>query len=260
MRRTHRYVSFIAALAALASLPVVAGAETLQMSTVETRLYVMVQAPEAALLKRLPPRTELNAYVQGPYKGANLLLLFLERSYTADPAGKPLGSTMDRKLVLVVPIKNPSSPKQAFMVIGGWSADPAEVPGAYKNFAPASELRRERSDQGSGFGFGTVQDAWTVSGGAGARVELRVRYTRSMATRIAPVDQHIYSSVDPAFYRIYRLDFGVEMVRSVPTGVDRAQDFRLSVKGAALADLFDGTEKIIGIVNVPWCVRQILLP
>jgi hypothetical protein len=260
MRRTGPSTFLLVALMLALLPPTAAGAETLQSSTVETRVSVFVEAPEAAVKKRLPPGWELGTYAQGPYKGANLVAVFFEYLYAADPAGKPLPPVARRQLVLAVPVKNPNSTKPTVMVVGGWGSDPDSAPGPYKKNTLAVEFRRAQSAQGSGVAFGAAEDAWFVDGGAAGTVDLRLRFTRSMATRLAPFELHVYSAAEPSFYRIYRVDYGAEMVRSVPANVDRAQEARLTVKGPAFADLFDGSEKVIGIVNTPWYVRQVFLP
>jgi hypothetical protein len=249
----------LAVAAAVLVMPSDALGEHLSTSNVETRLIALVQAPEAAVLKRLPPGWELNTYAKGPFQGANLVVLMVERLYGADPAGKPLPARMERIAALVIPVKNRTNPKQqTLMVIGGLASSPDGVPGPYKNWGPAGEFKRELSARGGGTDFGNVEDEWYASGPEGS-VKFHVHFERTMATRAA-IDQHVYSSVDPAFYRIYRADVGTELVRSVPAGVDRAKDVRLVLKGKWAADLFDGSEKLVAVVNMPWYVRQVFLP
>lgn len=260
MRRT-RPSTFLPVVLMFALLPAgAAGAERLQKSTVETRVRVFIQAPEAAVKKRLPPGWELNTPAQGPYKGSNLGAVFIEYLHAADPAGKPLPSTARRFFVLTVPVKNTNSTKLTLMVVGGWASDPSEVPGSFKNFTLATEFRRAYSAQGSGVAFGSAEDAWVVDGGTAGSVDLRLRFTRSMFTRLPPAEMLLYSAADPTSYLIYRVEYGIEPIRSVPAKIDQAQEARLTVKGPAFADLFDGSEKVIGVDNVPWWVRQTFLP
>jgi hypothetical protein len=260
MRHTGPSTFLLLALVLALLPPATGGAEKMRGTTVETRVRVFVQAPEAAVKKRLPPGWELNTTAQGPYKGANLVAIFIEYLCAVDEAGKPLLPSAKRFLVLGVPVKNPNNPKATLMIVGGWASDPGEVPGEYRNFTLASEFRRAHSAQGSGGAFGSAEDAWFVDGGTAGSADLRLRFTRSMATRLAPVEMHIYSAAVPSSYLIYHVDYGMEMVRSVPANVDRAQEARLTVKGPAFADLFDGSEKVIGIDNIPWWVRQTFLP
>jgi len=248
-----------AVLLALVASPAFAAAETLQSANVDSRLMLFVQAPEAAVKKRLPPGFRLSAFGEGPYQGTNVILAFFERLHASDAAGKAQAPVQNRSLLLVIPVKNPAgSPKPTFVVLGGWTSDPGYVPGPYKNFTLATAFRREHASKGAGNAYGTGEERWFVEGGAAGSVEARLRFARSMPTRVPAAEQHIYSSVDPAFYRIYRFDAGYEMVRT--TGGDRSDEASLTVKGPWLADLFDGTEKLVAIINVPWYVRQVFLP
>lgn len=260
MRRSVLCTFPLAALG-LALLPsVAAGGEKLQKFTVESRVSIMLQAPEAAVKKRLPPGWELDVSAQGPYGGSNLGVNFIEYLYAADPAGKPMAPAAKRFFVLTVPVKNPNGKKPTAMAVGGWVSDPSEVPGAWKNFTLASEFRRARSSQGSGVEFGTAEDSWFIDAGKAGSAELRLRFNRSMPGRAAPVEMYIYSATDPKLYLLYHLDLGRELVRSVPAKVDRAQEARLTVKGPAFADLFDGSEKVIAIHDMPWWHRQTFIP
>ncbi len=253
--------TFLLVALGLALLPrFAAGAEKLQKSTVESRVRVLLQAPEAAVKKRLPPGWELATPAQGPYKGFNLGVTFIEYLYAADPEGKPMPPAAKRFLVLTVPVKNPTLNKPTAMAVGGWASAPDEVPGAWKVFTLATEFRRARSSQGSGVAFGSAEDSWFVDGGKAGSAELRLRFQRSMPKRAAPMEMYVYSAAEPALYLLYRLDLGMELVRSVPANVDRAQEARLTVKGPAFADLFDGSEKVIAIDDWPWWLRQTFIP
>ncbi len=240
--------------------PVAAGAEKLQKYTVESRVRVMLQAPEAAVKKRLPPGWELDAAAKGPYAGVNLGANFIEYLYAADPAGKPMPPAAKRFFVLTVPVRNPNGKKLTAMAVGGWASAPDEVPGAWKNFTLAAEFRRAQSSQGSGVAFGSAEDSWFIDGGKAGSAELLLRFTRSMPARATPLEMLIYSATDPKLYLLYHLDIGRELVRSVPLKVDQAQEARLTVKGPAFADLFDGTEKVIAIDEMPWWLRQTFIP
>ncbi len=48
----------------------------------------------------------------------------------------------------------------------------------------------------------------------------------------------------------------LELVRSVPAGIDRVETYELGVTVSEVSDLFDGSERLVSLVAVPWFVRQ----
>ncbi|PYM40419.1 MAG: hypothetical protein DME12_15695 [Candidatus Rokuibacteriota bacterium] len=70
----------------------------------------------------------------------------------------------------------------------------------------------------------------------------------------------VYSSVEPTFFRIYRVEQGLDVARSIPDGVDRVQVFQLRVAVPELAKLFDGTEQVVGVLALPFYLRNVYLP
>lgn len=73
-------------------------------------------------------------------------------------------------------------------------------------------------------------------------------------------ENNIHSAVDPELFRIYRYQQYVNVVKSVPAEVDRVESLALDVSAPELAPLFDGSETLVGILDVPWYMREIWLP
>jgi len=69
-----------------------------------------------------------------------------------------------------------------------------------------------------------------------------------------------YSNIDPDFHRIYRYDQLVDLVMSVPAGKALAGKTTFTSTIPEIAPMFDGNEKLIGIISVPAYVRQVFLP
>jgi hypothetical protein len=70
----------------------------------------------------------------------------------------------------------------------------------------------------------------------------------------------VYSAVEPAFFRIYRVEQGADVVKSVPASIDRVQNFKLTVGIQELKKTFDGSEKVVSVTMIPWYLRQVSLP
>ena len=49
-------------------------------------------------------------------------------------------------------------------------------------------------------------------------------------------------------------------MKSTPVGIDRVRTYQFRVSVPELRPLFDGTERLVSIVVLPWYVRQVFLP
>ena len=90
-------------------------------------------------------------------------------------------------------------------------------------------------------------------------MELRVQDQRGTPSRVKG-EAKPRSGSDPTVWRIYRFEQGVDVVKSIPAGIDRVQSYHFRVAVPELAKLFDGSEKLISITVIPWYTRQAFLP
>jgi hypothetical protein len=128
----------------------------------------------------------------------------------------------------------------------------------YKNSVRAS-IRREHILKGSDFAAGTGSDLWEVHDKDGGILQFQIDYQRAIPSR-ANRELKPHSAVEPGFFRIYKIDEGTDLLKSIPAGIDRTQNYQLRVTVPELNKLFDGTERLVGIVMNPWYVRQLFLP
>ena len=241
-------------ICALSLLP--ARAETPFETNVDSRVEVGVRVPQAELQRWLPAPWEVSPVPEGPLKNANLVLSFVDRLHGQDAEGKPTGSA--RRVVLSVPARNAATGELAPLVIRTFEGDPKTVPpGTYKNDIPAT-VRREQTLKGAGVEPGSGSEAWEARDGAGGAIELRLQYQRGALRRVKS-ESRPRSAVDPGFFRIYRIDQGVDIVKSAGLGIDRAS-YQLRVTAPELRKLFDGTEEVVFISVVPWYLRQVSFP
>jgi len=236
-----------------------AGAETLVGSNVDNRIIVALCVGQAELQGWLPAPWQVNPIPKGPLKEANLYVLFVDRLLNQDAQGKPAAGGTYRSVVLVALAKHPQTGKPAMFVIRVFT--PHEDLGQanpYKNSVRAT-IRREYTFKGADLEPGTVSDLWELRDSAGGMLEFRIEYQRAIPRR-AKQELRPRSSVEPDFFRIYRADQGMDLIKSIPAGINRVQSYQLHVTVSELRKLFDGTEKIVGIVVNPWYVKQIFLP
>lgn len=224
----------------------------------EQRTYVFLQVAASAAQAFLPQGWTLNPAAAGPTKDANLVLVWIDRKLALTPDGKPLQSGTNRLLVLLAPVKSPQG-DAVNMVVGGYSMDPAGAPGAYKVYG-AGPVTVDRVEKSNGKLESTVEETWAARGPDGTGANLHVVFTRGVPVA-SSFDLRIFSAADPAFYRMYRGDQVVDVVRSVNTGVNRVQTVELKVSGSGrLANAINGSEKIIAINSMPLYRRNTFLP
>ncbi len=232
--------------------------QTLFQSTVDTRLMVALRVGEGELSKVLPPTWQTMMIPGGPLKGANFFFVFIDSFLVQDAQGKPDKGGISHKVVFAVPAKHAQTGEIATVVIGGFTADVQEVPGPYKNFSLAT-IRREQTLKWGRIEAGAGEEFWEARNTRGGIIELKIQYQRALPSR-AKLEQKIYSAVEPNFFRIYRLDQGMDIIKSIPAGIDRVQNYQFRIVVPELGKIFDGTEQLVGIATIPLYIRQIFLP
>ena len=234
-----------------------AGAETLSQSLIDTRIALALRVGQAELQRWLPASWQVDPVATGPSKDANLMMTFIDRLLDQDAEGKPVGVPTYRVVALSIPAKHPQI-GPASLSIRGFNSSSEGVPGFYKSAVPAT-IRREQTLKGPSGEPGSVAEWWEMRDSKGGTIELRVQYQRGTPSRVKG-EVKPRSGVDPALWRIYRFEQGVDVVRSVPAGIDRVQSYQLRVSVPELAKLFDGSEQLVSIAAIPWYTRQTFLP
>ena len=241
-----------------ALLSEIACAETPTGSNADTRVVVSLQVKPEAAQQWLTGPWQVNPVPSGPSKGANAVLVFVDQQLVLDADGKPAGSGINRLLALVVPGKHAGTGELATVVARLFSADPAYVPSPYKTAVPG-QIRRERMVRESNVEPPSGRESWTVRDSAGSVVELTFDYIGGVPAR-SKSESKVYSAVEPTFFRIYRVEQGADIVKSVPDNIDRVQNLKLTIGIQELRKTFDGSEKVVSVAMIPWYLRQVSLP
>ena len=236
-----------------------AGAETLIGSNVDNRIVVALRVGQAELQSWLPTPWKVNPITKGPLKEANLYVIFVDRLLNQDVQGKPTAGGTFRVVALVAPAKHAQTGESALFVIRVFAPhEDIDLYNPYKNSVRAT-IRREQTLKSVDLGPGTGSELWELWDSAGGMLQLWIEYRRAVPSRVKP-EFKPRSAVDPNFFRIYRVDQGSDLVKSIPAGIDRVQNYQLRVTVSELRKLFDGTEQLVGIIVIPWYVRQLSLP
>jgi hypothetical protein len=233
-------------------------AETLVQSTTDTRVALAMHVGQAEIQKLVPAPWQVVSTPGGPFKGSNFFIVFIDTFFVQDAQGKPDKDGVTRKVVFAVPVKHAQTGEMASIITGGFTANTQEVPGPYKNFVQAT-IRREQSYKGVNVEPAAGEDFWEVRDARGVVMELRIHYQQALSSR-AKLEQKNYSGALPSFFRIYRVDQAMDIVKSIPAGINRVQNYQLHMAVPELKKLFDGTEQLVAVAVIPLYVRQIFLP
>jgi hypothetical protein len=250
----------LVAAVALGGLVLQARAETLVESSSEARFQLDLHVPDAVLATYLPPGWSPNVATQGNAKDANLRAVFIDRVTINGPDGKPVGKTGTNRLVyLVAPVKDATG-ATVQLVIGGLTEDPADAPGPFGVYLPATTHTMQRSTSSASGAILDSQD-WVFAASTGERLELHIKYERGVATRANPADTKFYSAKNPGFYQISRQEQVLDVLRNATTHPpDRVKEFSFKASGGSFSKLFDGTKKLLSWDNILWINRSVFLP
>jgi len=229
--------------------------EKLSGSNIDTRIGMAFKVSEAALRKLVPEGWEISPPTSGPSQGANLNVTIVNMLTGYDGEGKPV--TPYRGVAFVVPVKKKGSDATVPMVAAGLFT-PNYAPGAYGVFLPARVTvdRKVRIDLD---GKTTVDESWELRGDGGHALDIHVQYVAGVPAN-SKVEQRVFSAAKPDFFRIYRFEQASEVLKSVPTGVDRLSRVSFKAAGDKLGLLFDGSQQLISVTAIPWYSRQVYLP
>lgn len=245
----------LAWICGVATLPE-ARAEKLTGTIADTRTTLAIKVNQAAVQRWLPAPWKARSVPKGPFKGANLFIVLIDRLLHRDAKGKPAVGGSYLMAAFLVPAVNPSEKRGAGFIVRVYS--PQGAPGPYHNSVRAS-VQRETSQNRQELKNRSGSDRWLIKTERGGKLEFSMKYVPGKPKWIARTIRP-HSAVKPSFYRIYRYEQLIDIVKSGPAAINRASEIRLTVRIPELDPMFDGSEELIGIAHIPWYRRQTLLP
>jgi hypothetical protein len=149
---------------------------------------------ETALQRWVSEPLRITSIPSGPFKDANLFVIYMDKLVKLDAEGKPSEGGNDRAVVFAAVAKRPQDEKPNAYVIRILTANPKAHPGAYKNSVLAS-VRREQALKMVNLEPGTEEQQWDVRDSAAGAIEFRLRCLRGLPTP-GKVEQNVHSAVD----------------------------------------------------------------
>jgi hypothetical protein len=234
----------------------IAQAETLVESSLFFRIYVAFSVDQKAAQAWLPAPWKAVSLPKGPFKGANLYVIFDDRFLYQDGEGKPSKGGTFCLTSLVAFGKNQQTGEFApFVIRAYW---PHDDPGSHK-IAVKATVSREASIKSATSKSGAGSEVWKVQDSAGGVMEFRMDYQRAVPKRKMH-EFKVRSAIDPNILFRYQDDAASDVVKSIPAGIDRVKNYKFRVTMTELRKMFDGSEKLVGILVNPSRVRQKFLP
>ena len=222
------------------------------------RLTLGFRVKPEAVQGRLPAPWQLHPPASGPFGGANIFVVLVDRVRDDDAEGKPRSQGVDRIVNVAVPARHPETAETASVILGGWASAPANVPGFYQVYRKAA-VHVEHALKGRDGDAEEATDLWEVQDATGAGgMQLRLRSLRKVGRRVRERGEaHVISAKDPALGQDHKFEAATDVVKSVPEGIDEVQHYTFRLTAPEYSTLFDGSEQLIGISVTPWFVRQV---
>lgn len=231
-------------------------ADTQIGSSVESRVTLAFKVDEAAAQEWLPEGWNLASIPRGPLAGANLIVSLIDWHLATDAEGKPENPHARRAVATVAyGVKEGVEGMRTF-ITRIYETPP--VIGPYSNSVSA-QIARSSSLEGPADSERVKKEVWVVKPKSGGEIRLGLSHQAGIPSWSAS-ETMPYSSATPDFHRIYRYQQLAYLAMSTAIGkeLNGEVEFRSSVP--ELAEMFNGTESLVGIITTPVYVRRTFLP
>jgi len=242
--------ALLLAALALAASPALAQ-EKLVGTNMDVRTILHFKVSDAAIQKLLPAGWEVNPGT-GPAAGANIRVTFADQMAQGDTSGKSLPPV--RNLIFGIPAKRAG---EAGGLVVFASLSPGDG-GPYGTGMKSTNTVERKVSHATGKPS-VVDESWEYKSENGHASSLQIQYLRGVAER-NKAELRVYSQVRPTFFRIYRFEQGLDVVLAADGNAERLKKVTFKASGEKLSPLFDGSEKLISVISVPWYQREIYLP
>jgi hypothetical protein len=223
----------------------------------EARFQLDVHVPDAALAAMLPPGFTPNVATQGNAKDANLRVIFTDRMTINGPDGKPIGKGSSRLVYLAAPVKDAAG-NAVQVVIGGLVDSPADAPGPFGVYLPATSSKMVRSTTSAGSGPVLDTQDWLFEAATGEHLELHIKYDHEVGNKGNPSEGRFYSAKTPSMFQVWKQEQVLFVLRNATTNPpDHVKEFTFTARGGSYAKIFDGTQKSLSWDNIIWVNRTI---
>jgi hypothetical protein len=229
------------------------------------RTMIAVEGNASALQRRLPGGWRLAPYegddLRGTsLRGANLLVPFHEIYATRTLHGEPAGLPQLSYVVFISQARNQTTGELAHIHWLAYTEDPTGVPGKYGD-GKLARITRSQTFSKQQRGHTEIHETFSAVADSG-QVHLTLGYQQGGTVKWITADMPnllLRAAKDPAIERWYQEDQVVNIVRSDPLNINGVTEIELSAQGE-LTDVFDGTERVVGVVIQRPYLRHVYVP
>jgi hypothetical protein len=240
-------------------------------TTVGTRLLLGFIVPAAALQQRLPHPWQLSS-LPASYLSAlglnaqrlpelpNLQLVFNDYLLNQDAQGRTQTNASERNVAFSISATNPNTGEEGMIHVRSFTGNPHAVPGPYCDALPA-QVRRDSHVVGEGTSS-RVGEHFQLDPEAGGTIDLQLTYERGPLLRMVG-DRPAFpewAAADTRIQRIHQEESLLEVILLDALGINRVQMLKFQMTVPELADLFDGSERLVSIIGNPQYARKIFSP
>src|SRR5262245_5044534 len=228
------------------------------------RTLIAVEANAAALQRRLPADWELAPYAGDDLRGtslggANMLLPIHEVYALRNQNGPPAGLSQVSYVAFISQARNQATGALGHFHWFLYTEDPAGVPGKYRD-GKLARITRSQTFTKEQRGETEVRESFTAVANDG-EVKFSLVYRQGgMVTWMTAERPNLplYAAKDPGIVRWYQEDQVINIVRSEPLKINAVSEISLKVQGE-LADVFDGSERVVAVVIQRPYMRQVFV-
>jgi hypothetical protein len=229
------------------------------------RTLIALEANAIALQRRLPDGWDLAPYagddLRGKaFRGANMLLpvheVFGIRSHESPATGLPQLSYV----AFISQARHRLTGALGHFHWLSYTEDPVAVPGKYRD-ARLARITRSQTFTKETRGATHVRETFSAVSDAG-KVHLSLAYRQGGMVMWVTADKPslpLYAAQDPTIARWYQEDQVLDIVRSDPMNVNGVTEMDLETEGE-LNDVFDGNQRVVGVVIQRPYMRQVYVP
>ncbi len=167
----------------------------------------------------------------------------------------PLTEQQGKEFVIFA--ANPNTGEHGKMQLRTFTGNPHAAPGQYHD-ALLARVRRDHHVVGEATSS-LVSERFQLDPEAGGTIDLQLTHERGLLLRAVAdrPDFPVWAAADTRIQRMYQEESVVEVIRMDALGINCVQTLRFQMTVPELADLFDGSERLVAILGNPQYARKV---
>ena len=249
--------AYFACTLALFAMPTITAADTLVGKNTDNRIMVGFQVDPGDLDPWMPEGWSALPFPSGPMKGATLMITLEDRLLQMDPEGNPADPATSRALAFIgLGQSDAESERPRLFLYRLFTTVPGYNPWGNAIDASISRISEDRVAED-----GTLSrlEEWTIDPATGGAFSLSLNYMAGPSTWTSG-EAMLYANTNPDAHSIFRYDQLVRVAASAAMGKPVGEELSYTSTIDEFADIFDGDETPLAILDIPVYVREVYMP